>query len=216
LVPATSGIRCAIPKDINLVTGFTHYHQRGTGMNVWIDPSASAQSAQPFFQTSDWQHPADFHGPLAIPAGSEFRMRCDYKNPDAVDVFQGPNASTSEMCVFAGLYYPRVNDVFEGCLDLSVTGTGPKACSDLLTCIQSCPASDAPEFTNAGVNVGACWEKCVAEGWQGATDALLPATTCIAQQCGAECAAVGNACTTCASTKCAAEAGACLAQTCAK
>jgi hypothetical protein len=213
--PATSGIRCAVPSDINLINGFTHYHQRGRGMSVWVDPDTATKSAQPFFATDNWEHPLDFRGPLAIPAGSEFRVQCDYMNTDPVDVFQGPNAATSEMCVFAGLYYPAVPGDFETCQDLLVTGTGTSACSDLLTCVQSCPGSEAPEFTNAGVNVGGCWEKCVAKGCQGAADALLPATSCVAVQCAAECSSAGDACTTCATKKCPTELSACLSQACA-
>ena len=73
-------------------------------MSVLVDPSMSAESQQPFYQTDDWEHPLDFRGPLAVTAGSVIRMRCDYKNTDPVDVFQGPNAATSEMCVFTSLY----------------------------------------------------------------------------------------------------------------
>jgi Copper type II ascorbate-dependent monooxygenase, C-terminal domain len=217
LSEATSGIRCAVPSDINLITGFTHYHQRGRQMSVWVDPSMSAQSQEPFFQTDDWEHPLDFRGPLAVPAGSAIRMRCDYKNTDPVDVFQGPNASTSEMCVFAGLYYPEVPGEFETCAGLSVTGTGTSACPDLLTCVQACPGTEAPEFTNAGVNVGGCWEKCIAKGCQGAADLLLPATSCVVARCSNECASssTGDACTTCATMQCAAELNACFGQTCA-
>jgi hypothetical protein len=128
-------------------------------------------------------------------------------------VFQGPNAATSEMCVFAGLYYPKIEGDFEQCFDLSVIGTGTQTCSDELTCIQSCPASDAPAYTHGGVTVGPCWERCVAAGCAGATDAMLPVVTCIEQNCQADCAA-GN-CQTCALAKCGQEVGACIGHTCA-
>ncbi len=210
---ATSGVRCSVPRAINVFSASTHYHQRGTGMKVWIDPGASSPSAMPFFETTDWEHSPNFTGLLAVDAGSLFRFQCDYFNKDAVDVFQGPNAATSEMCVFGGLYYPKIEGDFEGCAGLSVIGTGTATCSDQLTCVQSCPAGDAPVFTNGGVNVGPCWEKCVAAGCDGATDALLPATTCVGANCANECAA--GDCTACALSKCAPELSACFAQSCA-
>jgi hypothetical protein len=211
---ASSGIRCSVPSDINVVAAFTHYHQRGTSMRVWVDPSMSQESSTPFHETHDWEHPADFHGPLAVPAGSAFRFQCDYTNGDAVDVFQGPNAATSEMCVFAGLYYPQATGEFDTCADLSITGRGDKACGGVLSCVQSCPGADAPRFTNGGVIVGPCWERCVATGCHGAVDKVLPVSVCVGDKCSAECGMGDDACTTCATTECAAEIGACLAQTC--
>jgi hypothetical protein len=211
---ATSGIRCSVPNDINLIAAFTHYHQRGTAMRVWVDPSMSQESATPFHETHDWEHPEDFHGPLAVPAGSAFRFECAYTNPEAVDVFQGPNAATSEMCVFAGLYYPQAKGDFDNCADLSITGHGAETCGSVLPCVQSCPASDAPRFTNGGVLVGACWERCIARGCQGAVDKVLPVSFCVSEKCSAECSTLDNTCTACATSQCATEIGACVAQQC--
>jgi len=211
---AKSGIRCSVPSDINVIAGFTHYHQRGTAMRVWVDPSMSQQSASPIHETHDWEHPADFHGPLAVPAGSAFRFECDYTNSDTSDVFQGPNAATSEMCVFAGLYYPQAKGDFETCADLSVTGHGDQACGSVLSCVQKCPGEDAPRFTPGGVLVGPCWEKCVASGCAGAVDNVLPVSFCVGEKCATECGGGGDGCTACATTKCGAQVSACFAQTC--
>jgi hypothetical protein len=213
---ATSGIRCAVTSDINVVSGFTHYHQRGTAMRVWVDPSMKQESSTPIHETQDWEHPADFQGPLAVPAGSAFRFECAYTNRDTVDVFQGPNAATSEMCVFAGLYYPQAKGDFDGCANLSITGHGGEACSSVLSCVEGCPAADAPRFTNGGVLVGPCWERCVASGCQGAVDNVLPVSFCVGEKCAAECDAGGDACTSCATTKCAAEVGGCFAHKCSE
>ena len=211
---ATSGIRCSVPSNINVVAAFTHYHQRGTSMRVWVDPSMSQESSTPIHETRDWEHPPDFHGPLAVPAGSAFRFECAYTNADTVDVFQGPNAATSEMCVFAGLYYPQAKAEFDNCADLSITGHGDKTCNSVLSCVQSCPGADAPRFTNGGVLVGPCWERCVASGCQGAVDSLLPVSFCVGDKCSAECDTGADACTACATTQCATEVGACLVHKC--
>ena len=212
--PAASGMRCTATSDINILAASTHYHQRGTGMQVWLDPpSPSTPTTAPFFETHDWEHATNFLGPFAVAAGSVFRFQCDYFNTDAVEVFQGPNAATSEMCVFAGLYYPKADGAFDDCASRSFLGYGTHTCSDQLSCIQTCPAGDAPHFTHGGVDVGPCWEKCVAMGCQGATDALLPLTSCIGNQCQAECAA--GTCTDCALAKCSTEVTACIGHVCA-
>jgi hypothetical protein len=211
---AASGIRCSVPADVNVVAAFTHYHQRGTAMRVWVDPSMSQESTTPIHETHDWEHPADFQGPLAVPAGSAFRFECTYTNSDPVEVFQGPNAATSEMCVFAGLYYPQAKHEFDTCADLSFTGHGDKACNGVLSCVQNCPGADAPRFTPGGVVVGPCWERCVASGCQGAVDKVLPVSFCVGEKCSAECAMGNDSCAGCATAKCATEVGGCLAHGC--
>lgn len=211
---ATSGIRCGVPHDTTLISASSHYHQRGTSMRMWIDPSMKVESPTPFHQTTDWEHPADFHGPLSIPAGSAIRFECDFANSDAVDVFQGPNARTSEMCVLFGLYYPKLDEEFAGCADLSITGRGTQTCNEALSCVQSCPSSEAPRFTNGGVMVGPCWERCVAAGCPGAVDSLLPLTICVSNECAAECDTGGDTCNACAMTKCTAQVNSCLGQKC--
>jgi hypothetical protein len=212
---ASSGIRCDVPGDINLINAFTHYHQRGTGMKVYVDSSKTTPSDTPFFQTNDWEHPADYVGPTTIKGGSVVRFQCDYDNTTGADeIFQGPNAQTSEMCVFAGLYYPAVpaDSSWKNCRRPSIIGTGTKACIDVGTCIQSCPASDFPVETWSGARVGPCFERCVASGCDGAFDALLPLQTCGAKNCSAECGA--GKCTECLASKCSAELGSCSSQTC--
>ncbi len=211
---ATSGIRCAVPRDISIISAASHYHQRGTSMRMWVDPSMKVESAAPFHQTRDWEHPEDFHGPMSVASGSAIRFECDFANSDAVDVFQGPNARTSEMCVLFGLYYPKLEGDFSGCADLSITGRGAQTCNDALSCVQSCATSEAPRFTNGGVIVGPCWERCVAAGCPGAIDALLPLTICVGNRCATACDTGGDACNACATAECGAEVGACLAQRC--
>jgi hypothetical protein len=211
---ASSGIRCPGPKeDVTLIQAFTHYHQRGTGMRAWLDPDVATRSDVPFYETSDWEHPNNFSGPFKIPAGSYLRTRCDYVNPEAVEVIQGPNAATSEMCVLAGLYYPKQTREFENCFNLSVEGTGTEACGALIPCVQACPGGEAPEYTNGGVNVGPCWEKCVATGCPQATDRLLALFTCVSNNCQIECNT--GSCEVCAASKCADTLSACSTHVCA-
>lgn len=183
----SSGGRCLVPEDVTVVNAFTHYHYRGNKMQVWLDPSASSRSATPFFQTTDWEHPVDFRGPATWSKSSVIRFQCDYTNTTGDEVFQGPNARTSEMCVFGGLYYPKQSQGFEGCEGYSVSGFGTKACLDTATCIQSCPAGDAPVPSSTTIAVGPCWERCVASACDGAFDTAMPLLGCSAKHCSTEC-----------------------------
>jgi hypothetical protein len=213
---ASSGGWCHVPVDVTVLTAFTHYHYRGTDMKVWLDPSATARATTPFFTTDDWQHPVEFMGPMTWPQGSDVRFQCDYDNTDATEVFQGPNAQTSEMCVLAGLYYPKQTEAFEECYGYSVSGFGTSACLATVSCLQACPASDAPVHTPTGVIVGPCWERCVAAACDGAVDAVLPLFGCARQQCSTECASGASACQSCTISKCGAEVTACSSQACPK
>jgi hypothetical protein len=212
---ATSGIRCDVPTDINLLNGFTHYHQRGTAMKVYLDPNESTPTATPFFQTTDWEHPADYVGPTPIKGGSVIRFQCDYDNTTSADeIFQGPNAQTSEMCVFAGLYYPaaETDRAWRNCTRPSVVGTGTKACLDTATCIQACPTSDFPVQTWSGAKVGPCFQRCVAAGCDGAVDNFFPLAFCLQDNCSTECSA--GKCTECLAAKCSAQLGTCSGHVC--
>ena len=84
----------------------------------------------------------------------------------------------------------------------------------VLTCVGACPGSDAPEFTPGGVNVGECWEKCLATSCPGATDLVLDMFGCVQNKCGLECAMGADACNTCAAAKCPEQLNPCLAHTC--
>jgi hypothetical protein len=208
---ASSGIRCAIPTDVTIVSAFTHYHYRGTKMDVFND-GPTTPAAAPFYSTSDWEHPAAFAGPMPLAKGSFVRTQCDFNNTENDEVFQGPNARTSEMCVLGGTYYPK-QDSFETCAVRSISGFGTKACLDLAKCVQTCPTTDAPRRTPAGAQVGPCWERCVTSGCSGAVDNLMPLLACVRTQCAAECPS-GDNCLACTAANCQAPLSACSSHSC--
>jgi hypothetical protein len=211
---ASSGDRCYVGEDVTVVNAFSHYHYRGTRMNVLEDVAGQPRSTTPFYTTTDWEHPQPFQGPVTWKKGDWIRYQCDYDNMDSTEVFQGPNAKTSEMCVFAGLYYPKQAGQFENCDQESILGFGTNACSSTASCVLGCPAGDAPRRTPTGAIVGPCWEHCVASACDGAVDKLMPLVGCVGAQCGAECQSGASSCISCASTKCGMELGACSSQTC--
>lgn len=211
---ATTGMRCAVPSDVTLLTGFSHYHQRGTAMKAYDDPSMTAQATDTVYASHDWEHPDGITPGTVLRAGTVFRFGCDYDNTQSdTEIFQGPNVQTSEMCVFAGMYYPRDAE-FEQCAKASFVGFGTKACGDLEPCVSQCPPGDAPQFSGGGPKVGPCWERCIASGCDGATDALLPLVGCIGQNCQQACGQDKSACNACAQAKCGQQAQACAAQAC--
>ena len=171
---------------------------------MWLD-QGGMPSDQPFYETHDWQHSADFHGPFTVPASSRLRFQCDYVNSDANDVFEGPNATTSEMCVFGGLYYPKQTDSFDNCDSLSIVGTGTSTCSEIVACETAC--------AGAKLDVEQCKEKCLVSGCPSAADEFQALSACAEQKCQAECA-TGH-CRECALAQCPTEAQACLSHTCA-
>jgi hypothetical protein len=213
---ASSGGRCPVQADVNVLGAYSHYHYRGTQMQVWNDPSLTQKAPMPFYTSSDWQHPQEFMGPTVWKQGSVVRFQCDYSNTGTDEVFQGPNAKTSEMCVLFGLYYPKQSGPFEGCDNYSVSGFGNQACLSTAMCLQSCPAADAPQYTQTTVIVGSCWERCIAKSCDGAVDTVFPLFDCVSRQCAAECAPGSNSCLGCTTSKCSAEFSACSSQACPK
>jgi hypothetical protein len=210
---ASSGNGCHVGADVTVVNAFTHYHFRGMDMKVFDDPAGKPRSTVPFFETTNWEHPQDFDGPMTWKQGDKIRFQCDYDNMGATEVFQGPNAQTSEMCVFAGLYYPKQTSDFENCSKESVSGFGAQACVSVAQCIQACN-EPPPVRTATGANVGPCWQHCISSGCDGAVDTMLPLFSCAASQCATDCQGGASACLSCTSSKCGTELSACSAQAC--
>jgi hypothetical protein len=211
---ASSGGRCPVPQDVTIMSAFTHYHYRGKDMKVWLDPGQGPKATSTFYATSDWEHPAPFVGPVTWAGSSSVRFQCDYVNPTTEETFQGPNAMTSEMCVFAGLYYPKQSEAFEHCDALSTMGFGTNACVSTASCLGACPSADAPVRTPTNVLVGPCWQHCVASACDGAVDTALPLLGCAGSQCATECAMGTATCTDCLSANCSDVFSACVSQTC--
>lgn len=115
---ATADMACPVTQDINVVTAVSHMHRRGSGYTATLldgDPIAGGKEVQKLYQSPEWNEPvADiFNPPLALKAGQWIRWECDYENSEQRDVSQG-QATTDEMCMFVGSYWPR-NAGWERC-----------------------------------------------------------------------------------------------------
>jgi hypothetical protein len=213
---ATANARCTLPKDITLLGVFPHYHARGVGYRAYLDLPSQPVAADPFYTSTDWNHPAEWTGgPMKLNAGTAIRWYCDYDNTAGSDeFFQGPSARTNEMCMFTGAYYPAMDAASEGCYSgMSMFGSGTATCGATLTCLQACPAGSAPTKLGSGMgDVDPCWQKCFTQSCASASTPLLAQLNCLGANCAAECAA-GN-CSTCAQQKCLTQSIDCLNATC--
>lgn len=210
---AVARMRCPVKKDITVFQAVPHMHERGLKETAFVDPPGERATA-PFLLNEDWEHPTEFKGSLAVKAGSSFRYHCDYRNGGESAVYQGQSA-TDEMCMLTAFYYPAMDPRDEFCfVDAEEMGTGTASCADSTTCIQKCPAGEAPRAAPGltGVDVGKCWQECVTASCPKATAPLLKQVFCIGQKCQAECAA--GSCTSCALEKCQTEVLACQGLSC--
>ena len=80
-------------------------HRRGVGFGSTVYPPEGDSFS--LFEADSWEGvPVDkFPEGLEIPAGTRIEYHCDYENPEARVVWQGPR-STNEMCMLVGAYYP--------------------------------------------------------------------------------------------------------------
>ncbi len=131
-------MRCPVHKDITIANVQSHMHRRGVGY------SAGIVGETPFYENTSW---ADvpvkaFEPGLVVKAGSMFDYHCDYKNPEAHDVYQGAR-STDEMCMLIGSYYPA-DPATSNCAtaDFSAmanewVGQGKATCAETMSCVQT-------------------------------------------------------------------------------
>jgi hypothetical protein len=214
---ATASGRCTLSSDIHLVSIFPHYHSRGVGYRAYLDLPGQPAAADPFYVSTDYNHPAEFTGgPLTISAGTALRWYCDYDNVmGTAEYFQGQSATDNEMCMFTGMYYPAMSTVEEECRhSMDMFGTGTTTCADTLTCVQSCPTAGAPRGLGvAGADVAPCWQKCITASCPSASTPLLAMLLCAGKNCATECAPGGD-CRGCVVAKCGAQALACQTAAC--
>jgi hypothetical protein len=210
---SSAGARCTLPQDITLLSVFPHYHARGYGYQAWLDLPSQPAATTPFYTSTDWEHPAAWTGgPMALPTGTTVRWNCDYDNTGgSAEYFQGQSAANNEMCMFTGMYYPAMDQTAEFCLNnMTGFGTGAATCATTSSCVQACPASEAPDQMG---NVGPCWQKCMVSSCASASTPLLEQLRCVYTQCNVECTTGGD-CVGCALQKCQNEVYACQSHTC--
>jgi hypothetical protein len=208
---AQAAMRCPINYDINVLRVIPHTHARGVGFAAFLDPGQGPPATEPFYTSTDWEHPAPFNGPMTFTTGTKVRFDCEYDNRSGTqDYIQGQSALTNEMCVFAAVYYPDHGLLQNYCAQGSDDyGTGTATCSQLLDCVTACLRSEADARD-------ACSQKCVVASCPSAWRDYAPLATCVSSGCGNECApgAPVQGCIDCSNAKCASSVASCRAAAC--
>ncbi len=210
----TARMRCPVKHDVTIVSAGSHMHRRGTSYRAMLDLPGATPATAPFFTTNDWEHPPYFRGPLVAPAGSFVRFACDFASSDPADVVQGLSAEANEMCMFSAFYYPEGDLLEDECYDGDAHGGGARSCAQTLSCIQTCPRSEAPVFGDGKADVGPCFQKCIVDSCPNVTGKLFPELLCAQARCAAECATYGATCSKCVLDKCPTELNTCQALAC--
>lgn len=215
---AVASTRCPIPHNITLFTEGSHYHARGAGYQAYLDPPSGSPASTPFYTSNNWASPTIALDTIHVPAGSHLRYYCDYDNTQGTQAyFQGQSAAKNEMCMFIGMYYPAMSTADEQCYSGDTFGTGTVSCTDTLSCLSACPASDGGAGGGSGpqqVDFDPCIQQCFAQSCPNAAGPLTGALNCIQSNCASQCASSGSACTSCVAASCASPYEACASAAC--
>lgn len=221
--PSTAQMRCRIPQDMTVLFGTTHQHQRGAGVEVFVDPPTGERATNPFVTSQDWEHPVTANAPLQLTADSHVRTRCHMAG-DGKPAYQGQNKLTDEMCMFIGYYYPAIpgdqGALFENCVDNiqpggvgDEFGVGTATCAQTSACVQSCSPTDYPRPGDGRIDVGACFQRCMVNSCPAAGAPFNALSTCVQTKCSEACNKGGD-CASCVAAQCGNEYGTCQASTC--
>lgn len=202
---ATARMRCEIPEDVTLLAGMSHMHRRGVGYEATLDRAnggASEVEPETLFATTAWEDVVfdQYEPQVAISAGDAIEFHCDYRNHEDRAIIEGPSADANEMCMFIGLYYPKLGPDVEACL---VGDSGPVR-AGTMTCGQAlgCEADD---------ELGA--EQCSLDVCAASSSSLNAVANCQIARCGAECNGGGD-CQACMMDACSTELTTCFAAGC--
>jgi len=96
-----------VPSDIKLMLAVSHMHSRATAF------SATTNSGQTLFKGTDWNEPVptNYTPAMDIAKGSVVTWACTYNNTTGMTLTFGESANKNEMCIFAGIAYPKTPGV---------------------------------------------------------------------------------------------------------
>lgn len=204
---ASAELSCPLPADVTLLFASSHMHKRGVGFEAQQEGGARGS----LYTTDAWSDPLprSFSGEpeAAIAAGSAITYRCDFQNDRAETVMVGPRADEDEMCMFIGMYYPRLDDDTERCMRGAAVTKGTLSCFDTIGCARDCAEGDTT-----------CRAGCIEQVCPTAAIPMTQFLQCFGPACGETCQAAGSEspeCSECVTSKCLTQAAACNAATCA-
>jgi hypothetical protein len=187
---ATARMRCLVPSDVTLWWMASHHHELATGFSAQLVDRNGADRG-PIHRA-----------PFQVAREQAIEFACDYQNPRAEPVIEGPSARDDEMCMLAAIYYPRMDDPFrETCsgADSGPMFDGTATCAATLACLEA----------RAGDAVGS--EECLVSTSASSTPALNQLVfECLPARCALECAGMNASCRACLEERCLPERAACL------
>jgi hypothetical protein len=205
---STAQLSCPIPEDVNLVFAASHMHKRGASFEAHL----AGQPDGSLYTSKTWSEPvpqafSPGDASAKIAKGSSISYACSYQNADDQRYLAGPSAQKDEMCMFIGMYYPKLDSATELCWNGAVKTTGTASCLDTLKCAGLCAAGDLD-----------CRAKCLDAICPTAAEPMMRFGRCVGPACGEICKTKGAGspeCTSCATAKCLDEAVACQSAVCA-
>lgn len=198
---------CPIFKDINLLNAQSHMHKRGVGYVAKERDSSGVEQGE-LFSTTQWEEVdlRRFSPPKPLKAGQAVDFACDYDNKSDQDVIQGL-ATTDEMCMFIGLYYPKdrqtelcgLNAEWSGAFWAATwIGQGANNGAQTASCLANANALTADE--------GASFYQCVVESCAAISPHVSNAARCLATQglgaCNTPCSTDAESCGNCVNEQC--------------
>jgi Copper type II ascorbate-dependent monooxygenase, C-terminal domain len=97
----------SIPNDIKIMLAVSHMHSRATSF------SAMTTTGQVIYQGTDWNEPVPtkYDPAMDVAKGSIVTWSCTYNNMTGKTLTFGESANTNEMCILAGVAYPKTPGV---------------------------------------------------------------------------------------------------------
>jgi hypothetical protein len=202
---STSRLSCPVTGDVDLVFAVSHMHARGVGYEAHVEGEAEGS----LYASDEWAEPvsrvfAEGEAGARLEAGSKITYACDYANTGDATYQAGPSATSDEMCMFIGMYYPRLDTETELCWNGLAETEGSTSCLDTVACNRGCAEGDAE-----------CAAQCTEEVCPNGAIPLMRFAQCVGPTCGETCATEDAAtCQSCVIGACPEEALACQAATC--
>jgi hypothetical protein len=111
---------CTLPQDFHPAELWSHMHQRAANFVATTnDASATTALGGMLYAEPDWSEPQPriypYEPAITIKSGSTITFSCDFDNDTDKTITYGDSAQTNEMCIFHGMYWPRMPAAAESC-----------------------------------------------------------------------------------------------------
>lgn len=114
-LPTTGTVsgKCNVTSNLKFFVMTTYTHKQGVHTSV-------KDGAITVFDSTNWEHPGTQHwdkSPYFSFTSGKLTYQCEYLNPNSYQILYGDSATTQEMCMAIGYYFPAVDGGGRFCLD---------------------------------------------------------------------------------------------------